>query len=52
MAGTVSGEEGKGQVLKGMRKSELILPKLPLIDPITMKRQDGRTPTEIRQLCK
>jgi len=45
-------EGGKAEVLKGMRKVDVIVPKLPLIDPTTQLRQDGRTLSEIRPLCK
>ena len=44
-------EEGL-ELMKGMSKSDAIVPKLPLIDPATGKRQDGRSPTQIRQLCE
>jgi len=40
----------KAELLKGMRKADIIVPKLPLIDVTTKRRQDGRTPTEIRPL--
>ena len=41
-----------GSKLKGIKKSDLISPKLPLINPSTGKRQDGRATNEIRPVCK
>jgi hypothetical protein len=47
----MASEDGLGLV-KGMSRADVIVPKLPLIDAETGKRQDGRKPNEVRQLCR
>jgi len=36
--------------LKGLSRADTLVPKLPLIDPTTGKRQDGRGPSDIRPI--
>lgn len=38
--------------LKGQTKAESLFTKPPLINPSTMKRQDGRGPKDVRHICK
>jgi len=38
------------EFIRGINKSDLIIPKLPLVDSSTGKRQDGRRLEEVRQL--
>lgn len=38
--------------LEARTKSELLFPRPPLINPKTNKRNDGRGPTDLRQICK
>ena len=40
------------EIIKGLSPADIITPKLPLIDPLTGKRQDGRAPDELRSFCK
>lgn len=32
-------------------RGEAIYPKLPLLDPVSGKRQDGRAPSDVRPIC-
>lgn len=43
---------GDFERLEGRTRAETLYPKLPLVDPKTKKRQDGRGPNDVRRICK
>ncbi len=40
------------ECVKGLTRSETLFPRLPLINLETRKRQDGRSPGDVRPICK